>query len=100
MPMINMKSGDGPMGELVPDGGPEYPVGLRITLGEEEIKKLLMKEFPQVGEELQLNAEAKVIEVGEDTEKGDQERRRLVLQITSLGLYADKKSDSDKFYGG
>lgn len=94
-----MVKGDGPTGEYSEDGSPKYSPGLRISLGEEEIKRLLMNRMPPVGHEIEMKAMVKVVEVGEETQKGDMGRRRLVLQITSMGLYDDEKSDSDKFYG-
>lgn len=99
MPMIDMKKGSAPTDEDYPAGAPEYSYGLKVTLDDEELKKLMMKQMPSVGDELNMHAMVKVVEVGEETEKGSQEKRRLVLQITKLGLFADKKDDSDKFYG-
>ena len=102
MPMIKMRKGDGPMGEPNPDGAPDYPSGLRLFLGEEEIKKLMvggvLPKMPDLGEMLELRAMVKVAEVGEDVEKGDQKQRRIVLQIEDMGFY-NEKSDSEKFYG-
>ena len=97
--MIDMKKGSAPTDENYPDGQSEYSYGLRVTLDDEELKKLMMRDMPSIGEELSMQAMVKVVEVGEETEKGSQEKRRLVLQITKLGLFADKKDDSDKFYG-
>lgn len=105
MPRIDMRLTESDMREEFPDRVPDsetpvFPGGLRIHLNDVALKKLLLKELPDVGMELNLDALVKVVEVSEDEENGGKTRKSMVLQITAMGLFADSKSDTDKFYGG
>jgi hypothetical protein len=81
---------------------PEYPTGLRIYLGPEELKKLMM-DIPEVGKELDLVGKVKVVSVSEDDLKGGLESKSVTLQIVDMNLSRDKESDGEldvmKFYG-
>lgn len=62
----------------------EYPWGLQVRLGEDELKKLGI-ELPAVGEELMLHAKVKVCTVSShETDAGV--NRHLELQITDMAV--------------
>lgn len=109
MKMVSMKmtpkKGDKAdnMGGMSPDDGEKYPWGLRINLGDEELKKLGLKELPKVGQEVPLMAMVKVIGV-RSNESQEGENRNLELQITDCGMEMGKGMDMEKkassLYGG
>ena len=73
--------------------GPEYPYGLRVSLDEESISKLNIKELPQDGSSLTLIANVNVVESGDVSRQGKRQRR-LGLQITDMAL--EEKVSKDK----
>lgn len=70
----------------------KYPYGLRINLGKDELKKLGIKDLPQVGAMISLEAVAKVesVHASEGMEYKD---RSVSLQITHLEL---EENESEK----
>lgn len=77
---------------------PEYPYGLCLRLGEDQISKLGIKELPALGKTVKVYAMAEVVAVAEaDTGRGV--TRNLELQITDLGLQLNKKNPEDVLYG-
>jgi len=82
----------------LPSPAPKYPHGLRITLSPEEVEKLGMK-IPEVGSEIKFEAIAKVVEVSTDEMKGDEDKKRVSLQIMEMECDKEKKSDSEVMYG-
>ena len=79
---------------------PKYPYGLRITLNDEAMKKLGMKEIPSVGSSKKIYAKADVVEssVMETAENG--KSMRMELQITDLAFMdeAEGESPEEKLY--
>ena len=75
-----------PMGSNMPD----YPWGLCIDLDDESLKKLGITDLPEVGDEYQLTAIAKVTRISSSADEKEQENR-LTLQITQMSL-----DDSDE----
>lgn len=66
---------------------PDYPYGLCIHLGPQELKKLGMKELPQVGTEFPLAGVVKVTRTEQSAAEGEREESRSVtLQITDLAV--------------
>jgi len=63
---------------------PEYPYGLSITLNEETLAKLGIEELPRVGDEMHVEAVAKVTSVSMRSDKSDEDERCVSLQITEL----------------
>ena len=81
---------------------PRFPFGLRVSLNDESLDKLGMKELPKVGEQKSLVAMVEVVEVSEHDSAGGKPRRRVELQITDMVLEKDKKKLKDiaaKLYG-
>jgi len=108
MKMVSMKmtpkKGDKDS-EVMPVGGGEdkYPWGLRLNLGDEELKKLGMKELPKVGQVLTMQCQVKVVGVrASETQQG--EDRNLELQVTDCGVDMGGGMDMEKkassLYGG
>lgn len=78
--------------EMMPGGkpkGPEYPYGLQLTLNEETLSKLGIEELPRVGDELRVEAVAKVTSVSMRSDKSDEDERCVNLQITELAREPD-----------
>ncbi len=69
--------------------GPEYPYGLSITLNEETLAKLGIEELPRVGDEMRVEAMAKVTSVSMRSDKSDEDERCVGLQITELACEPD-----------
>jgi len=110
MKMVSMKMAPkkGDKGDEVKccgmDQEEKYPWGLRINLGDEELKKLGIKELPKVGQELPFTATVKVVGV-RSNESQDGENRNVELQITECALEMGKEGmDLEKkatsLYGG
>ncbi len=77
--------------------GPDYPWGLAITLEDESLKKMKVKLSDyQIGAEVILHAECKVIRLSQSEREGDGRNRTMELQITSMGLEASGESDEDE----
>jgi hypothetical protein len=72
--------------------GPEYPYGLCLTLNEETLAKLGIDELPKVGEELKVQAVAKVTSVSMRSDDKDEDERRVELQITKLACGEEAES--------
>lgn len=76
---------------------PKYPMGLRITLGPAELKKLGMK-VPEVDSKVKFEATAEVVEVSVDESEGDVNKHSVTLQIVDLYLEKDE-SATKALYG-
>ena len=70
---------------------PEYPHGLKIYLGPEELKKLGFMDAPAIDSEFKIKGTVKVVEVSSEEEKG----HRIELQITDLELSSSKSDNKD-----
>jgi hypothetical protein len=68
-------------------GGSPYPYGLRVHVDHEGLKKLNMGEIPQVGHSVEMRAKAQVMGVHMEEGEGGEQRQRLELQITHLGIH-------------
>lgn len=78
---------------------PDYPWGLRLNLGDEEVEALGLKTLPSAGALLQLAGIGKVMGVREEEVEG-KTKRTLEIQITDLGLQVgDGRSTADRLYG-
>lgn len=64
----------------------EYPYGLRINLGRDEIKRLGIKPLPKVGITVTLEAKCKVISVSQNERQGGSPDQRVELQITHMEI--------------
>src|SRR5690348_9641609 len=76
------------------DAGPDYPYGLCLSLGKDELAKLGIEELPEVGDEFHLYAVACVTRVSQTASKDTGEDSKGVeLQITQLGALLDDDDD-------
>lgn len=69
-----------------PMGGDEYPWSLRLTLNDEELKKLGISSLPKVGGKMSLSAEVSVIATRQADRSNGGTERSLELQITRMEL--------------
>lgn len=100
--MKNMKKGMKDMGGAevsMPEyKEPEYPYGLKISLQNESLKKLGIKEMPEVGQKMMVHAMCEVCSVSKYDSKEGGEVKSMELQITDMELMKNKKSDSEGLY--
>ena len=94
--MIHMKMDkqDKDPAKPVEVGEEDYPYGLRIHLDENSIKKLGIKDLPDVKDGVGVKANAKVINSGTSSSE-DGTKRYLELQIThmEMGPHEEEKKD-------
>jgi hypothetical protein len=102
MPLKNMKlkkkkskNGD----DCVECTEDKYPYGLTLSIDNDSIDKLGMKELPKVGGKILLVAEVYVIEVSERETSQDGKWRNVRLQITDMSLEEKSKSKPKALYG-
>jgi hypothetical protein len=69
-----------------PMGVDEYPWSLRLTLNDEELKKLGISSLPKVGGKMSLSAEVSVIATRQADRSNGGTERSLELQITRMEL--------------
>ena len=91
MKMTSMKRSQGEKKEanaaMAPSATTEnYPYGLCIRLGNEELEKLGVATLPAVGESYMIMAMATVKSVSSSEYQEGDKRRELELQITELAL--------------
>lgn len=75
----------------VPSSGDSYGYGTRITLEKEDLEKLGIKQLPDVGQSMMLDAKVKVISAS--MREGS---RSLELQITDMDLTKGNKDSDDE----
>ena len=69
----------------MPSDGPDYPWGLCLNLGKEELDKLGIKDLPKVGDEFHMYAVGKVTRVHQSASEQGEDSRGIELQITHMG---------------
>ena len=99
MPLVNMKRKKSESDSELSIDDNEFPWGLQIHLHEDELKKLGIKELPEVGGEIGLEAKVTVTSASINETKDNGVDRSITLQITDLGLFGEDKSASDSLYG-
>lgn len=72
----------------------EYPYGLRITLGKDQLKKLGLSKLPAVGDEFIADAKLVVKSVSAGAAESG-EYASCDLQITDLGLEEDEAAKTN-----
>lgn len=98
--MINMKRKAEKADMLAsPASSEEYPYGLRLSLGQEELTKLGIEALPAVGTEMRLVAMVKVVSASSSEYEGEGERRDMSMQITKMQLGGDDKDIASKLFG-
>lgn len=63
-----------------------YPYGLCLNVDKDELDKLGITSLPEVGEEYQVMAVAKVTRVNASAAEGQDDQMGVSLQITSMAL--------------
>lgn len=100
MPMVNMKVSREKEEEIQSESPEqEYPFGLRLWMNDDTLKKLGIKDLPEVGKEFGVEARAKVAEVSEVASESNEEKR-MELQITDLNLVDPDASRAERLFSG
>lgn len=108
MDLIEMKCSPGemkgPSSMCCEPHGPQYPYGLRLDLGEEEIAKLGLDELPDLDDTVVVMAVAMVKSRNEMKSDDGKVYRNLCLQITAMNLKEGKPEKEkvplkNKMYG-
>lgn len=98
--MINMKSK--PEGESSAEVAeyeePQYPYGLCLHLGMDELEKLGITQLPEVGAVIMVSAKAFVKSTSAYETQGDGKSMSVDLQITDMELGAEKKDPASVMY--
>ena len=82
--------------EVMYQGGPKYPYGLRLRLEPAVVEKLQLAKLPEVGQMLGLHAVVEVVGVNiENAENGGRDKV-LELQITDMELQEKSKDNEYK----
>lgn len=86
--------------EAEAERGPDYPYGLSICLGADEMEKLGIKDLPAIGDQMSLTATVKVTSVSSYDSEGGGSSKSVSLQITEMALDDGKApSAAEKLYG-
>lgn len=79
----------------------DYPYGLCINLGKDELEKLGLSDLPKVGETMQMMCMVKVTSVRQSaSEQQNEDTKNVDLQITEMAVMpaVDKTAAADKLY--
>lgn len=93
MKMTNMKYShekSSPEVQAMPAKREEYPCGLKLHLSEEDLKKLGIKDLPDVGKKMKLVAMVEICDISKNESKLYGENRSMGLQITDMSLGAEE----------
>lgn len=84
-----------------PEEAPLYPYGLKIDLCKASLEKLGIKEMPEVGQKMMINALVEVCSVCVNEYSNGENHSNVVLQITDMELspLTEKKPASKMLYG-
>lgn len=87
------KAAQGRMDAAISESGPDYPYGLTINLGKDELKKLGIDDLPAVGDEFHIMAVAKVTRVHQSASEQGDDSRGVELQITDMSTMHEGAED-------
>lgn len=80
--------------------GPDYPYGLCLNLGGDELAKLGIKTLPAVGAEMEVTAKVKVTSVSSSESERGEGYKSVSLQITEMSLDdGERASAAERLYG-
>jgi hypothetical protein len=77
---------------MAPSDGPDYPWGLCLNLGREELAKLGIDDLPAVGDEFHIYAVCKVTRVSQSASEQGEDSKGVELQITSMGAMPEDET--------
>lgn len=77
------------------DAGPDYPYGLCINLGKDELAKLGIDKLPEVGDEFHIYAVCCVTRVSQSADDKGEDSKGVELQITQMGAMQEDEEDDD-----
>lgn len=77
----------------------KYPHGLEVRLDDESLTKLGIKELPEVGMKLMLEAKVVVESVSQEDKATGKPRRHVGLQITDMSLGENPNSKHSRHAG-
>lgn len=85
----------------------DYPYGLCLTLGKDELSKLGVTDLPKIGEPVYLYVVAKVTRVSASASEAGEDSQSVDLQVTQMALEEppkaeeaeDKRSPAERVYG-
>jgi len=105
MSLVNMKSAnnhkESTLGSQIERE--EYPYGLSINLGNEQMEKLGINALPKVGSEMMITAKCVVNHASSNQHEGNKEELSFTMQITdmSIGQTSDAQNEgrAAKLYG-
>ena len=81
------------------DSDQEYPYGLGLSLDNDTLAKLGIKDLPELGEVMTLVAKVEVVSLSENSSKDNEDHKNVGLQITDMELLPEKKAvDLKKLY--
>lgn len=80
-----------------PSDGPDYPWGLCLNLGADELAKLGIDDLPAVGDEMHFGGVAIVTRVSQSASQHGEESKGVELQITHLGVNDGDDDDGQGF---
>lgn len=76
--------------------GPDYPWGLCLNLGKDEMDKLGIEELPEPGDEFHVYAVCVVTNVHSSASESGDESKGITLQITAMGAMHEEEMDEGK----
>ena len=79
---------------------PNYPMGLKLRLGPDELEKIGMQDAPELDKELVFKIKTKVVEVEKEDIEGDERKFNVCLQVIEMDQEGKDKSAPEAFYGG
>lgn len=80
-------------------GEPLYPWGLQITLDDEALKKLGIKDLPKLDEVLEIRCKAQVTGLHSRKEGNEGDDSCVNLQITEMEIVERDQDTATKLYG-
>jgi len=78
---------------------PNYPYGLKLSLGPDELEKLGIQDAPELDKEMTFTIKACVVEVQKDDREGDEKKFRVELQDKEMVEVKKEKSATEALYG-
>lgn len=77
-------------------GGEDYPYGLGVSLGHDELTKLGIHTLPTVGSKIMLHAHAHVKSASESSRDGGRKERRVELELRHMNVEGGGKAGKPK----